>query len=174
MINYGICLQSVVPVRKTPGDKNEMVNQLLFGDLVSVKDEVDNWYLIEGKDDHYEGWTDKKQIQLLSSETFEELASASVSFIDEVASECVDQQNQTSIWLLTGSQIYNLKENSFNIGDNTYTVAGSDYTKQGQPKREKIVETGDNGAPITLDEHSSVSDAFREIVKNMEKRIEEL
>jgi cell wall-associated NlpC family hydrolase len=141
MINYGICLQSVVPVRKTPGDKNEMVNQLLFGDLVSVKDEVDNWYLIEGKDDHYEGWTDKKQIQLLSSETFEELVSASVSFIDEVASECVDQQNQTSIWLLTGSQIYNLKENSFNIGDNTYTVAGSGITKQAQPEREKVVAT---------------------------------
>jgi len=42
------------------------------------------------------------------------------------------------------------------------------------PIVEKIVETGDNGAPITLDEESAVSDAFREIVKNVEKRIEEL
>jgi ATP-binding protein involved in chromosome partitioning len=42
------------------------------------------------------------------------------------------------------------------------------------PIVEKIVETGDNGAPITLDEESAVSDAFRDIVKNVEKRIEEL
>jgi ATP-binding protein involved in chromosome partitioning len=42
------------------------------------------------------------------------------------------------------------------------------------PIVEKIVETGDNGAPITLDENSPVSEAFREIVRNVEKRIEEL
>jgi ATP-binding protein involved in chromosome partitioning len=42
------------------------------------------------------------------------------------------------------------------------------------PIVEKIVETGDNGAPITLDENSPVSEAFREIVTNVEKRIEEL
>lgn len=42
------------------------------------------------------------------------------------------------------------------------------------PIVEKIVETGDNGAPITLDDESAVSDAFKEIVKNVEKRIEEL
>ena len=141
MISYGICLQSVVPVRKSPGDKSEMVNQLLFGDLIFVKDEVENWYLIEGKDDHYEGWTDKKQIRLLSRETFDELSSAPRFFIEEIVTECIQQPDQTLVWLLMGSEIHGLKENSFNIGDNTYTVAGSDYTKQGQPKREKIVET---------------------------------
>ncbi|HHL57660.1 MAG: hypothetical protein DRI88_01475 [Bacteroidetes bacterium] len=40
------------------------------------------------------------------------------------------------------------------------------------PIVEKVVESGDNGAPITLDDNSSVSEAFREIAKNVEQRLE--
>jgi len=40
------------------------------------------------------------------------------------------------------------------------------------PIVEKVVESGDNGAPITLDDGSSVSEAFNEIAKNVEQRLE--
>ena len=40
------------------------------------------------------------------------------------------------------------------------------------PIVEKIVESGDNGVPITLENNSAVSEAFDEIVKNVEQRIE--
>jgi hypothetical protein len=51
MVTYGICLLTLAPVRKNPDDRSEMVNQLLFGDFVDIKDAVDGWYLIESIDD---------------------------------------------------------------------------------------------------------------------------
>ena len=42
------------------------------------------------------------------------------------------------------------------------------------PIVEKIVETGDNGTPITLDDNSVVSNAFNEIVANVEEEISKL
>ena len=141
MISYGICLQSVVPVRKSPGDKSEMVNQLLFGDMVVIKDEVGDWYLIEGNEDNYEGWTDRKQIHLLSRSTFNKLFSAPKFFTNEITSECIRQQDQTSLWLVMGSQIHGLEENNFDIDGIHLTLDGSAVRKDDQPDRDKITKT---------------------------------
>ena len=40
---YAITNLSLVPVRKEPSDKSEMVSQLLFGDIVEVIDTKENW-----------------------------------------------------------------------------------------------------------------------------------
>ena len=42
------------------------------------------------------------------------------------------------------------------------------------PIVEKIVETGDNGSPISLDDNSAVTKAFREIADNTEMQIQDL
>jgi len=42
------------------------------------------------------------------------------------------------------------------------------------PIVEKIVETGDNGEPITLDDNSVVTEAFNEIAANVKNQIEKL
>ena len=34
-MDFGICLQSVIPVRFEPTHKSEMVTQVLFGELLS-------------------------------------------------------------------------------------------------------------------------------------------
>ena len=141
MISYGICLQSVVPVRKSPGDKSEMVNQLLFGDMVVIKDKVADWYLIEGNDDNYEGWTDRKQIHLLSRDIYNKLSAAPKFFMNEITGECVRQQDRTSLWLVMGSQIYGVKENSFDIDGIQYTLNGSVVREYDKPDREKVIET---------------------------------
>jgi hypothetical protein len=72
-MNYGICSQTMVPLRETPSDKSQMVNQLLFGDLFLVKENLDNWLLIETIDDDYEAWADMKQVTLIEQDEFEEL-----------------------------------------------------------------------------------------------------
>ncbi len=141
MINYGICLQSVVPVRKSPDDKNEMVNQLLFGDLVIIKDEVENWYLIEGKDDQYEGWTDKKQIHLLKQETFEKLSKTPEIYLNDIVTECVRQNDQTTLWLVAGSRIPGLKDNHFEIDGTQYILKTAGPLVQDKPDKAGITET---------------------------------
>ena len=40
---YALANLSLVPVRKDPSDKSEMVSQLLFGDMVEVIDKKESW-----------------------------------------------------------------------------------------------------------------------------------
>lgn len=56
------CPLAVIPVRKEPSDKSEQVNQLLFGENISVLEAQAKWSLIRSQEG-YEGWVDNKQIQ---------------------------------------------------------------------------------------------------------------
>lgn len=58
-----ICPLSVIPVRKEPGDRSELVSQMLFGETATVIDSNDKWLKIKTDHDQYEGWVDKKQLE---------------------------------------------------------------------------------------------------------------
>lgn len=63
---YGKISLVAVPMRATPSDRAEMVNQLLEGDTFLVLERQEKWSLIRLDYDGYEGWIDNKQYQLLS------------------------------------------------------------------------------------------------------------
>jgi len=69
---YGICYQSIVPVRNSASHRSEMISQLLFGEHYTViaKDEKQEWVLIENAFDKYRGWIDIKQHQQISGDYF--------------------------------------------------------------------------------------------------------
>ncbi|MBK7481220.1 MAG: C40 family peptidase [Flavobacteriales bacterium] len=58
-----ICPLSIVPVRKEPSDRAEMVSQWLFGETAEILDEQENWSLLRFDHDGYEGWVDNKQLE---------------------------------------------------------------------------------------------------------------
>ncbi|MBK6883956.1 MAG: C40 family peptidase [Flavobacteriales bacterium] len=58
-----ICPLSIVPVRKEPSDRAEMVSQWLFGETAEILDEQENWSLLRFDHDGYEGWGDNKQVE---------------------------------------------------------------------------------------------------------------
>lgn len=57
----GIAFLSVVPMRKEPSDKAEMVNQILFGETFDILEKQEKWIRIRLHHDKYEGWIDNKQ-----------------------------------------------------------------------------------------------------------------
>jgi hypothetical protein len=57
-----ICLLSVVPVRKEPAHRSEMVSQLTFGEYVTVLSEEDGFSHISCDYDGYEGWVQSTQL----------------------------------------------------------------------------------------------------------------
>lgn len=71
----GICRLSLVPVRKEPSDRAEMVTQLLFGEHYSVQEITDDekWIRIEAYADNYQGWIDHNQHKFISQEYFEQI-----------------------------------------------------------------------------------------------------
>lgn len=61
-MDHVICPLSIVPVRKDPSDRAEMVSQWLFGETAEVLEKQDKWSRLRFDHDGYEGWVDNKQI----------------------------------------------------------------------------------------------------------------
>ena len=57
----GICNLSIVPVRIEDSDKSEMINQLIYGDIIEILEEKEKWVKIKSVFDNYIGWIDIKQ-----------------------------------------------------------------------------------------------------------------
>lgn len=61
-MNTAINLLPVIPVRKEPSHKSEMVSQLLFGEYVEVMEENRDFLKISCLYDGYEGWVQANQL----------------------------------------------------------------------------------------------------------------
>ncbi len=59
---------ALCPQRSTPSDASEMVNQLLFGELVELLDQQKQWRRVRSFVDGYEGWVDAKMLERCSLE----------------------------------------------------------------------------------------------------------
>ena len=67
-MNYGISNLSIIPVRKDPSEKSEMVTQILFGEHFELREQMVGWTNVKLEYDGYEGWVDNKQIYSLLEE----------------------------------------------------------------------------------------------------------
>jgi gamma-D-glutamyl-L-lysine dipeptidyl-peptidase len=56
-----LCHLAVVPMRKEPSDRSEMVSQVIYGETMDILEEHEKWYMIQLSHDGYQGWIDKKQ-----------------------------------------------------------------------------------------------------------------
>jgi cell wall-associated NlpC family hydrolase len=57
------CPLSIVPVRKEPSDRAEMVSQWLFGETADLLERQEKWSLLRFHHDGYQGWVDNKQLR---------------------------------------------------------------------------------------------------------------
>ncbi|MFQ3576794.1 MAG: C40 family peptidase [Cytophagales bacterium] len=55
-----LCTYPTLALRKEPNHRSEMTTQLLYGDVFSILEIIDDWCLIEIEYDQYIGWLDKK------------------------------------------------------------------------------------------------------------------
>lgn len=61
-MDKAINLLSVIPMRKEPAHRSEMVSQLLFGEYVEMLEEEKDFVKVKGLYDGYEGWVQKNQL----------------------------------------------------------------------------------------------------------------
>lgn len=138
---FGICNQSIVPCRKEPAHRSEMVTQLLFGEHFTVLEETEEWARIKTAFDAYECWISNKQYSPLKPETFEELdkpqplSSEPVQLIQETSSG-------TFFPIVIGSTLPFLKGKKLALENKQYEFAGEQKTPEEKKiNRKNIVET---------------------------------
>jgi gamma-D-glutamyl-L-lysine dipeptidyl-peptidase len=76
MMNTAINLLSVIPMRKEPSHRSEMVSQLLFGEYAEILEEEAQFLRVKCLYDDYEGWVQANQLtkgsegQILSTDKY--------------------------------------------------------------------------------------------------------
>jgi len=101
----GICNLSIVPVRIVDSDKSEMINQLIYGDIIEILEEKEKWVKIKSVFDDYIGWIDKKQYFKIEDNITLDL-NKPVYSIDLV--EFVENINNELVTIPIGSDISNI------------------------------------------------------------------
>jgi hypothetical protein len=123
-MEFGICLQSVIPVRSEPSHRAEMVTQVLFGELYRVIDHDQNWLRVRLAYDDYEGWISFSQSELIGEAEFVRLFGEETPVATGLVQLISNETMQSVIPILPGSSLPGLRENQFRIGENIYLFEG--------------------------------------------------
>lgn len=69
-MNLAVCKVAIAPLRADKSDASEMVSQILFGELIKIKETSNNWIFVETQLDNYRGWVDNKQFEFINENEF--------------------------------------------------------------------------------------------------------
>ncbi|MEO6883663.1 MAG: C40 family peptidase [Bacteroidia bacterium] len=121
---FGICTLSIVPCRKEPAHRSEMVTQLLFGEHFSILEKKNSWCRIKIAHDAYECWVEQKQITEISEKSFLLLNKTPANFALDLV-QIVSAQNPEMLFpIVIGSILPSLKNKDFSIEKNKFSYEG--------------------------------------------------
>jgi len=121
---FAYCALSVIPVRKDPNDRSEMVTQLLFGERVEVIDKQDNWRKVKLAFDGYTGWVDKKQLVELELSEYSRLEAMPPSLSMDIVQLVVLNSHQV-VPVVLGSSLTGFNQKKFNFGGTEFLYEGN-------------------------------------------------
>lgn len=124
MNNPAVCQLSVVPIRAAASDKEEIVTQLLFGelvDIIEVSTTKNNWCQVRCDWDGYEGWMDIRQLKCIPMEQVEVYRAEYAHCLD-LCSTLTNSNHFLPV--LMGSTLPLYDGVNLHIGDRHYTFGG--------------------------------------------------
>lgn len=123
MVKFGISEQSIIPVRNEPGERAEMITQVLFGETFQIVEETVKWSYIKLTNDNYIGWIDNKTITPVSEEYFIKLNESSPYRCKNLFLPVINEKKEKII-LPAGSAFpdFNKELNTFLVNENKYYI----------------------------------------------------
>ena len=140
-MNYGISGLSLIPVRKDPSEKSEMVTQILFGEHFEIMEQMLGWSMVKLSWDGYQGWIDSKMITPVNARTLNKLKKKPFAVTSDIIS-LISVNADQNLMLVAGSTLpvwrpY-LKE--FTIDRDTYKSAGEVFYGDPKNPRDTIIK----------------------------------
>ena len=103
-MNYGISNLSIIPVRREPSEKSEMVTQILFGEHFEMREQMVGWTNVKLAFDGYEGWVDSKMITPVNSRTLSKLENSGSAVTSDIIT-IVPVSDEQNLMLVAGSTL---------------------------------------------------------------------
>ncbi len=138
---YGVCNLSVVPCRKEPSDRSEMVTQLLFGETFEIVEIQGSWVHIKITFDGYDCWIDKKQFLPIQQQTFDIINTVEPYHCNELIQIISNSKTKQHFPITIGASLPNFDDGECVIENSSYAYDGAfingylPFTKSG------IIET---------------------------------
>jgi len=123
-MEFGISLQSILPIRSEPTHKAEMLSQILFGELFRIQQKEHNWLRIQLSYDNYEGWIEHNQVTLLDESEFIRLFNAETPSSLDLVQLLSNDSKKTILPIILGSSLPGLVDQHFRIKDQFFSFEG--------------------------------------------------
>ena len=118
MVEKGILLHSIVPLRATGSEEAEQLTQLLFGETVDVLEEAERWIRVHNHADGMEGWVDFKMLTKMSDDEFASYSAAlkeATALVGMPMAFALSRNNGQTIPLAAGTRLPKYKDGTFEI-----------------------------------------------------------
>ena len=123
-MDFGINLQSIIPLRKEPLHTSEMVTQLLFGELFRINESHNGWFQIRQAWDNYEGWVLGTQVQRIDEEEYLRLLNADTPVVMDLVQLIGNESRKTMFAIPLGSSLPGLEGQFFTINGENFNFEG--------------------------------------------------
>ena len=142
IMQYGICLQSFVPVRYSQSEKSEMISQLLFGETYTIIEQGLNWIKIRCSYDNYTGWIDLINSHGISEESFISINQSQQNTLDGRMVQ-LTLENKTCMTIVAGSDLpfYHPDRNGFEIDNIAFRFNEKPETGREKASVESVIKT---------------------------------
>lgn len=125
-MNFGISALSIIPVRREPSEKSEMVSQILFGEHFYVHEQLMGWCRVVMAYDGYEGWVDQKMITPLFERSFQKIDNSPVAVCTDIF-HLIPTEAEQNIMIVAGSSLpcWRPYKHEFSIKQEVYNMTGA-------------------------------------------------
>jgi len=138
---HGICNLSIIPCRKSPSDRSEMVTQLLFGETFEIIEDGEKWIRVKHSYDDYVSWIDKKQYQPISEKSFSALRKETHVISFDLVHPILNTNNDSLLPIVLGSSLHGFKNHEVEFDKVKYKYDGQIIKPHVSKKtRETIIE----------------------------------
>jgi len=90
----GICLLRIIPLRREPSEKSEMVSQLLFGEAYEITEITTEWLRVITELDGYTGWIDKRMFSTVSADYYQRLSDGGYAVAGQITETLLTPENK--------------------------------------------------------------------------------
>ena len=125
----GIVSFSVIAVKKEPSHRSEMIDQLIFGDLVEIIGQHEVWLKIKHIYDEYEGWCLLQHISIISETEFLRIENSKKIFNSEMTLELRSKQNNNTHLIPFGCELPAPQNNEIHLGFDIFENTITPYSK---------------------------------------------
>jgi gamma-D-glutamyl-L-lysine dipeptidyl-peptidase len=127
----GISELSIIPVRKEPSEKSEMVTQVLFGENFKIISEEPDWVKIEMLSDNYQGWVNRKSVTYIADSFYTEMVNTPSGVIRTLFATILRTDTNDTIHIPFGSSlpVFNNNTGEFYINSNKYKLNNLEANK---------------------------------------------